>query len=173
MSRNEGLVSLKKENYENLKDFLSSVFYRDDSAQLSKAAFMLVHKINSCGNFGLRASDWKIHVMDSFNVEQPEQGDKEIVDNMLAKYDLKRARGSKPIKALLSKHKKGKLKLPKDELEVLENYLVWNSAISGYYSIIKKLKAIGFIERKEGNYFLSSKLSDRLSQIKKIIKEIK
>ena len=60
-----------------------------------------------------------------------------------------------------------------DELETVKKYFEWNSCVSGYYSVVNKLKVLGIIEKKSGNYFLSKVFSAKLASIKSLIEEIK
>ena len=51
---------------------------------------------------------------------------------------------------------------------MLERAFEWNSAISAYYSVIRKLKGVGLIEKKRGYFIKSDKFLGTLKSLKKL-----
>ncbi|HLE06635.1 MAG TPA: hypothetical protein VI790_04730, partial [Candidatus Nanoarchaeia archaeon] len=69
-------------------------------------------------------------------------------------------RGKKAFKDLLSDPS-----LEASYRDVLMRASKWHSAVTSYYSILNKLKALGLIEKADGYYVRSDKFLNRLSQV--------
>ena len=171
--KDKGLIRLSKEDYLSLSALLEDIFYRDKVKRLAPAALTFLEKVHK--NDGLSSRDWQFHVADLFKCKPIEPGDEKALDILCQKYlNLNRAdkiasksslRGKKPYQALLERHKRGELQLSQAEIGLLEKINTWHSAISSYYSMINKLRAMGFIEKKKSLYIKSSKFQEKLKQM--------
>jgi len=159
-------------NNNSLEDFLRDIFYKDKNGRLVKAALIFLYKISESGSLGLRAKNWHFYIMDMFNVEPLEKEEEELIRSLFERYKEHLNR-KKPAQKLLSLFNNKKIELSDYELEVLKKFSVWNSSISSYYSVVNKLKAIGLIEKREGNYYLSEKLKNKMKKIIALLDSLK
>ena len=79
-----------------------------------------------------------------------------------------RLRGKKAYKNLAERDD-----VPQQIKDVLAKVSEWNSAVTAYYSIINKFKALGLIEKSGGFYMMSDKFSRRLLQVTSLLEGFK
>jgi len=169
------IIRIRPLNSYSLQSLFEDIFYRDKTGNLVNSAILLYEKIRKDPSRGLRSSDWQNHVSDIFKVESIQFDENNALKEISQKHDSflkagesKRGlRGKKPYQVLLEKHSKGEIKLTEKEQDLLKRVSNWHSAVSSYYSIITKLRAIGMIEKKEGNYVISKKFVLSLKSIEK------
>jgi hypothetical protein len=169
------VIRVRPSSEQNLLSLFEDIFYRDKSGLLSGSALKLYNKI--CKENGIRSSEWQNHISEVFSVKPilAAESDnlKEICDKhsgiLKHKESKSGLRGKKPYQVLMEKHMKGEIKLGEAETNLLGRVSKWFSAVSSYYSIINKLKAIGMIEKKESNYILSNRFTEKLKSIEKIL----
>ncbi|MFA5405904.1 MAG: hypothetical protein WC307_00905 [Candidatus Nanoarchaeia archaeon] len=159
------LIRLRKIPYSGLLSFLQDVFYKDD-VMAGKALKLLemVYKKS------IPASDWKSVVSELFNVKPASSSDESVIDDACINYlgfhredvilSKARLRGRKAYKQLLERSD-----VKPDVKLILKKVSDWNSAVTSYYSIINKMKALGLIEKTDNFYVKSNKLSNRFSQV--------
>jgi hypothetical protein len=172
------IIRIRPLNSYSLQSLFEDIFYRDKTGNLVNSAILLYEKIRKDPAKGLRSSEWQNHVSDIFKIESIQFDENNALKELSQKYESilkagesKRGlRGKKPYQALLDKHSKGDIKLNEKEHSLLQRVSNWYSAVSSYYSILNKLKAIGMIEKKEGNYVISKKFVSSLSSIEKALK---
>lgn len=155
----------------SLASVFGDIFYRDKSSLLANSALYIYNKLKKTPE-GLKPSEWEKHVSEIFKVNYIENIDFPLLKDLCQKHsqflksDSKTGlRGKKPYKILLKKFLKNEIKLSEQEEALLKRVSKWNSAVSSYYSIINKLKAIGIIEKKQGCYILSNKFANCLKSI--------
>jgi len=161
-------VTLKMDNesYKTLDNFFEDLFYKNP--KLVKAALKFIDMVYSKTN-GIMASSWRSNISKLFNCYPLERNEKNMLKDVLKKYSgILPSRGSKIYKILLEKNKNDKIKLNDSERVVLERAFEWNSAISAYYSVIRKLKGVGLIEKKRGYFIKSDKFLGTLKSLKKL-----
>ncbi len=166
------LIRIRKTPYSGLKAFLQDVFYKDETGVLAEKALELL-KIAYAEPF--KSSDWKKLVSKLFNVSECTSTDERVLDEICLKHlgfhrmdinaSKNKLRGKKAYQELMNKSKAGAIKLSEDELSVLKKVNEWNRAVASYYSILNKLKALGFIEKKEGYYCKSERFKNRFTQV--------
>ncbi|MCD6547051.1 MAG: hypothetical protein J7K22_00695 [Nanoarchaeota archaeon] len=163
------LIDLNERVYKDLYDFFSDVFYKNKS--LAGYAVKLYDKIS---NEKFYTKNWKSYVCQIFNA-YPITEDEEKILNELCKRYFKdnQLKGKKPFLKLLSNYKNGELHLTDDEVFLIKKAIMWNAAVSGYYSIINKLKSLGIIKRKGPMYVKSNKFCDSIESIRKLFNDKK
>jgi len=159
------LIRLRKTPYSGLLSFFQDLFYKQED--LSSKALELLGFIYENG---FKASDWKEMIQQLFKVNQPTIADERVIDEACFKYlgfhreDLQaskaKLRGRKAYKKLLDQSN-----VADDVKVVLKKVSNWNSAVTSYYSILNKLKALGFVEKNEGVYVKSDKFKRRFNQV--------
>lgn len=162
------LIRLRKTPYSGLLSFLQDVFYRDVTGVLAEKALELLKMIYK---EDVKASDWKKVIGSLFSVSESTSSDESMLDKVCFEYlgfhrmDVEaskhKLRGRKAYQELMEKNNK----LSDGELSVLKKVNEWNKAVTSYYSILNKLKALGFIEKKEGCYCKSQKFKNRFTQV--------
>jgi len=163
------LIRLRKTPYSGLHSFFQDVFYKQDAFASKALTFLkIIYKDN------VKATDWKSSIKKLFDVNAPTIADERVIDEACFKYlgfhreDIKaskaRLRGKKAYKNLLERND-----LPSNMRKVLKKVSQWNSAVTSYYSILNKLKALGFIEKNSGVYVKSDKFKRRFSQVLSMI----
>lgn len=170
--KNMSIIRLRYSPHHSLASLFEDIFYRDKKGALASAAFAIYKKI--IHEPGLRSSEWQNHISSVFKVDPLDANEALVLKEICKKHNLaennpKGLRGKKPYQVLVEKHSNGKIKLDEKELALLRKASKWHSAVSSYYSIINKLKAIGLIEKKEGNYVQSSKFVNSLKAIEKVL----
>jgi len=168
------IIRLKSSSHHSLQSLFEDIFYRDKTGALAKSALILYNKIKQ--EPGLRSSEWQNYIANVFKISPLDFAEIEVLKEICKRYDVKAdskkgLRGRKPYHVLVEKHSKGRIKLEEKELELLQHVSRWHSAVSSYYSIINKLKAIGLIEKKEGNYIASNRFVASLRAIEKSLSE--
>ncbi len=167
------LIRLRKTPYSGLLSFLQDVFFRQEN--LAEKAIVLLGKIYSGG---YDAKSWKSVVSELFNVTPPSGKDEEVIDEACVEYlgfhreniraSKARLRGKKAYKEMMERED-----IPKEIREVLGKVSEWNSAVTAYYSIINKFKALGLIEKSGSSYVMSDKFSRRLLQVASMLEGFK
>lgn len=165
------LVKIENKPYEDLNALVKSIFYKDE--KLAEIAIKILKKIYR-SEFGIRSGRWISNISEFFGVYPIDESEKEIIEKINNSYlgQTKHKRGVKQYASLIGRAKKGEITLSDEERDVLEKNVKWNSSISSYYTIIKKLKNIGLIEKKKGYLVKSKKFSNALESIKEILKEL-
>ena len=165
------LIKLSSKPYEDLTDFLKSLFYKNEN--LAEIALKILVKIYS-SEFGIRSGRWMSNISEFFGVYPPDESDKVLLDEITRRYigNAPSKRGVKQYTLLIEKLKKGTINLSNEEKDILEKTVLWNSSVSRYYTIIKKLKNSGIIEKKKGYLVKSSKIHKILDSIKNTLGEI-
>lgn len=163
------LIRLRKTPYSGLLSFLQDVFYKKD--ELAGSALKFLRRVYE-GE--VKASDWKKVIRELFGVEELSESDEQVIDQAVVKHlgfhrqNLKaskyRLRGKKVYKKLLEKDG-----VSEEVRVVLKKVTDWNSAVTSYYSILNKLKALGLIEKSEGFYVKSEKFKRRFSQVLSLV----
>jgi hypothetical protein len=163
------LIRLRKTPYSGLLSFLQDVFYKQEL--LADKALNLLKIIYQ---EGFDASDWKKIVKLLFSVKEPTQADDGVIDKACIDHlgfhrqniraSKTKLRGKKVYKKLLDNEK-----VPDEVKVVLKRVSSWNSAVTSYYSILNKLKALGLVEKASGAYVKSEKFKRRLSQVLSLI----
>ena len=159
------LIRVRKTPYSGLPSFLQDVFYKQEL--LADKAFLLLKVIYSKKTL---VTDWKLLVKELFGVDSPSTGDESVISEACFKYlgfhrenitaSKAKLRGKKAFKDLLSDPS-----LEASYRDVLMRASKWHSAVTSYYSILNKLKALGLIEKADGYYVRSDKFLNRLSQV--------
>ncbi len=165
------LIKLSHNSYSSLIDFLEGVFYRDKN--LAKVALKFLEKIYRT-EYGISSKQWRSHISELFNCYPIDEEDEAMLNKIYEKYKnfVEKERGKKPYYLLLKKDKNGEIELLEDEKIILEKAAKWNASISSYYSILRKLKCIGLIEKKKGYLIKSKKIFEILKGIKECINSL-
>jgi hypothetical protein len=165
-SKGRCLIKLRREGYNNIKEFLEDVFYRDSN--LAKYSYELLRLIYDRKSLGLQAKNWKEHIADVFDAkpltEEEEATLKALHARTRSKADIR-----KPYLTLLRRSQRGEIELSGPEQELLKKAIAWNSFVSSYYSILNKFVAIGLVDKKEGKYHKSNSLLNQFKNIEKTI----
>ena len=166
------LIRLRKTPYSGLLSFLQDVFYRDVTGVLADKALKLLKRIYK---EDVKASDWRVIISELFNVSYSTSADESVLDEVCFNHlgfhrmDVEaskhKLRGRKVYQGLIEKDKAGVIKLSDRELSVLKKVNGWNKAVTSYYSVLNKLKALGFIEKKDKYYSKSQKFKNRFTQV--------
>ena len=153
--------------YETLAEFFENLFYKNH--KLAKIALGFFEMVGSKTN-GIMASSWRSNISKLFKCYPLNEDDEKALKSVLEKnLDLLKSRGGKNYKTILEKYKNNKIKLDDSEIDVLERAVEWNSAVSGYYSIIKKLRGVGLIEKRKGFFIKSNKFLQTLDRLKGLL----
>lgn len=169
------LIRIRTSLGHDLISFFNDIFYRDKSGLLANAALKFYEKLQKENS--IPSSKWRECIFEIFGVPPIQLGESNALKEMCEKYanflackDSKKGlRGKKPYQILLEKHSSGEANFNEKEIALLERVSKWYSALSSYYSIVNKLKALGIIEKKEGNYTLSNKFVEKLREIEKLL----
>ncbi len=159
------LIRLRKTPYSGLLSFMQDVFFRNEKQAIKAMGLLKIiyeKKINT--------KDWRQIIKELFEVEEINHHDEQLIDEACIKYlgfhrenitaSKTRLRGKKAYKELIERQDIS------DELrKTLNKTTKWNSAVTMYYSIINKLKAIGLIEKTNSQYVKSDKFKRRFSQV--------
>jgi len=164
------IIRIKPSSQHSLSSFFQDIFYRDKSGSLAGSALRIYNKIRQ--EPGIRSSEWQEHISTVFKVTPVDFAEVAVLKEICKKHGLtERLRGKKPYQVLIEKHSNGKIKIDEKELALLQRVSKWHSAVSSYYSIINKLKAIGMIEKKEGNYIASNRFVNSLKAIERSLQD--
>ena len=165
----KGILIEFKKDYENMDDFLESLFYKDK--KLVGFASKFFKKIEE--EKVLFSNKWKRHIIDVFESYPLKQEEKNKLDAIYEKYpSVERGRGKKSYAKLLEKNEKKEIELEPDEKTIIEKNVKWNSSVSSYYSIINKLIGAGVIEKKSGEMRKSGEILKRIKKLRKLFLEI-
>ncbi len=158
-NKSMALIRIRRTPYSSLESFMKDLFYKNE--ELSGKAIKLLTMIYLKE---LKSSDWKSIITELFNVNEPTSNDELIVSEALSKKGIYKEEVKSRIKLRLLHNE---LLNSSDErvVNAVKRINEWNSAVTSYYSIINKLRAVGLIEKQEGVYKKSSKFSNRLNQI--------
>lgn len=164
-NKSMALVRIRRTPYSGLLSFLQDVFFKQES--LAEKAISLLRIIY---NGDIKTAEWRRLVKELFIVEELTSSDERVIDDACIKYlglnrmdvtaSKAKLRGRKAYKDLL-----GNGGLDNELRKVLERASRWNGAVASYYSVINKLKALGFIEKESGYYVKSDKFVNRLQQV--------
>ncbi len=161
----KGILIKFKKDYENVDDFLESLFYKDK--QLAELSYKFFKKLEQ--EKVLFSNKWKRHIIDIFECYPLKQEEKNKLATIFEKYSfIEKGRGKKPYVKLLEKNKKKEIDLESDEKIILEKIVKWNSSVSSYYSIINKLVGAGIIEKKNGEIRKSGEILNCIKKLRKI-----
>jgi hypothetical protein len=162
------IIRFRPNSQSSLQALFEDIFYRDKSGNLVNSALLLYDRIRK---EGLRASEWQKHISEVFKVLPTQAEETSVIESLSKKHLGQKLRGKKPYQTLLEMGQNGQLRLSEKEVSVLGRVSGWHSAVSTYYSIINKLKAIGMIDKKDGQYISSERFLDRLRSIEKSLQE--
>jgi hypothetical protein len=165
-SKGRCLIKLRREGYNNIKEFLEDVFYRDSN--LAKYSYELLRMIYDRKELGLQAKNWKEHIADVFDVRPLTEEESAELKKLYA-HTKSPANIKKPYLTLLRRSQRGEIELHGPEQELLKKAIAWNSFVSTYYSILNKFVAIGLVDKKEGKYVKSNTLLNQFKSIEKTI----
>jgi hypothetical protein len=159
------LIRVRRTPYSGLLSFFQDVFFKQEGLALKALEILKIiysHEV--------KAEDWNKLITRVFNVDLLSKDEELIIDEACIKYlgfhreDINfskaRLRGKKAYKELLIREN-----IEPSIKEVLLKYSKWNSAVTSYYSIINKLKALGLIDKTNGYYNKSEKFKNRLTQV--------
>lgn len=168
--KEKSMIKLGNQKYEDIKEFLADVFYRDKN--LTDPAFEIMRLIYDRKELGMEVKNWKEHISNTFNIEHLNEEESEQLKKVYQRfYTSVSAKGAKPYQTLLKRAEKGEISLSSAEKEIIEKSVKWNASVSTYYSVLNKLAAIGLIEKKEGRYYKSRKILDQFKSIEKAISD--
>lgn len=170
------LIIMRNTPYSGFKAFLQDVFYKDKLGFLADKAYDLLKLIYK---EPLPVKKWSEYISSVFKVERLTKDEEAVIDDLCFKHfgfhrenldaSKSKLRGKKPYQLLLAKHDRNDLKLTDREIIVIKKVNAWYSAVTSYYSIINKLKALGVIDKREGVYQKSSKFKKRFSQLIELV----
>ncbi len=159
------LIRLRKIPYSGLLSFMQDVFYKDEV--MANHALRLLERVYKQS---IQASEWRSVVSELFGVKESSSADESVIDDACINYlgfhredvvaSKAHLRGKKAYKQLLDRPD-----VKPEVKSVLKRVSAWNSAVTSYYSIINKLKALGLIEKIDNSYVKSNKLTNRFSQV--------
>ena len=122
--------------------------------------------------FGIPSKRWQAYVSEIFEVDLIYEDDEKVFSFLKEKYpNLDSGRGSKFYVNLLKLANDDKISLSKGEINALKKAVEWNSAVSGYYSIVNKLKEIGLIKKENGMLKRDESFFNNLTNLKKFLSE--
>jgi transcriptional regulator CtsR len=166
------LIKISNKPYKDIREFLEDIFYKDDGKNLSKQAYEIMRMIYDRKESGLQAKNWKEHIKNVFGCAPVAEEESSELKKIYGRFHkVESSRGKKPYLAIIKQVEEGKAQLPEAEKELLKKAIKWNSSVSTYYSVLKKLVATGLVEKREGKYFRSSKLLEQFKHIEKIISD--
>ncbi len=162
-------ILLKFKNYENISEFLEGIFYKNK--ELSKPALKFLEKLNR--EKMLFTKKWKRHIIDIFECYPLKENEKKELKNVYDTYFpiVDRGRGKKLNSIILEKNEKNEINIKPEQKLLLEKSIRWNSSVSGYYSILKKLEGAGLIKKKNGEIRKSKDILKTLNNISEIFTE--
>ncbi len=158
-NKSMALIRIRRTPYSSLESFMKDLFYKNE--ELSSKAMKLLTLIYSDG---LKSSDWKLIIRELFNVSEPTKSDELIISEALSKKGVYKEEVKSRIKLRLL-HNELLNSGDEEVINAVKRINEWNSAVTAYYSIINKLRAVGLIEKQEGVYKKSTKFNNRLNQI--------
>ncbi|MCD6576143.1 MAG: hypothetical protein J7K73_03210 [Nanoarchaeota archaeon] len=155
-------------NIENIEDFISHLFSRNK--ELAKPALVFLEKVYSGET--MYAKRWRTYITELFGVFPLDEDEEKILANVLSCHPVPKGRGKKPYTQLLKLSEAGKIILTEDEVEAVKRAIEWNSAVSKYYTLIKKLENVGLIKKQNGKYIKDESLKEQLNKIIKILNSL-
>ncbi len=162
-------VLLKFKNYENLHEFLECLFYKNK--ELSEPALKFLEKLDR--EKIMFTKKWKRYIIEIFGCYPLKENERKDLEDIYNEYhlNLEKGRGKKLNLKILEKSEKNEINILPEQKLLLEKSIRWNSSVSGYYSILKKLKKVGLIEKKEGEIKKSKNILKTLNKISEIFME--
>ena len=152
--------------YMRLDAFFEDLFYKNP--KLGKIALRFVNIIYSEAS-GVMADSWRSNISRLFKCYPLDENEEKMLKNILNTYfNIIKSRGSKNYKILLEKDRNNEIELGDAERTILKRAFEWNSAVSGYYSILKKLKGIGLIKKSKGYFIRSNEFLNVLNNLKEL-----
>jgi len=165
------LIKFRNEPYKNLIEYLQDLFYKNEF--LSKIAFKFLKKVYR-SKMGIPSNHWRSYITELFNCYPVNNEDKNVLRSICERHNrgLKRGRGSKCYTSMIRKNKDKEINLGDEERDILERAIKWNSSVSSYYSILRKLEKAGIIEKKGGYILKSKRFLDTLRSVEKVVSSL-